>query len=1127
GNWSAGRAHSALCIAGRAAKQVKEASKLQQFANSVEQDVCRITFSLLAHGKNSAAQNYSHFQTADGDIAGYQGYQRVDSNLQRMKELGVVSHFVAQRDKLVSWLAGAGAGQGLRHAVVVRVFDDTNVWVAPSHRALPNVQAEAEAAGEHPAEEALPENRGKKTAGKQGKRKVSPLLGIIQKIFVRGDALARAWATIPLKVLVSCSLVGLVRMAHVSQSTLFRQRLHAGIKLLVQQAERHEVASLPDTIVAGINDNRKKLSICASDLTEKQQDLVLCMLNHRWSEPLVDGKLQHWCAPGCCASVPEMRARLEEALMASLGNGFEVPLLYRWKHFEPAVDYALRNTAMHGLLAHIWPQCMNSKQDDVLLEQVLDDDAPDLDPSVRQQVRLSRVYRLLCQPDTLSKLAQCVLLTRPLSAFMDRASLVDTVRHRFYLRVRGLNPPSKCPYGEDDLRSMNLGLLSGERGLEVVQQYYHLLLSEPESADWFPEFDLPYTRCILLIFTTMCDSWRRLVLPYQSITSACLRIASMSTQEGLEFLWREQQKLGACTLCKDQHFAQVLMKEVFAPGLTTDDREARYASVQSMIRDLLLHVPASSVEVEKQHAGVQIESDTRRAGAKRPTNLQRDSYILSTMQDHAATLQAVEAESFGAGKRKVNLLLRHARLLDTTAPAAGRFDVDKFSKDRPRHGRAEYRSHRIGKDGANSIHKEIAKRWRELSPRGKARFKVRAEEMQAQREQLMKEPLSRKKPDSLELTQAQVQRLGNQRLDTTLQQVSDHEVWSKGLGLWDHVSALRKEHVLPLADDATARFQGMFSYDGIVTPNAAIPSYEHPCVCSGGGVCRRHDLYEHVASLISQFDSTLVQHKLAVSEPLLLCIAPEAASSDIEVNIYASRQLTFGHEGGNFLVHLPRDVSYRAAIGRERRVRRQAPAERRRKGRLPFGLDAMVAEMHPPAVRATPAAARPLSESCMLPCKQQMCEQATFLYPRVWGLHMEAPSVQRAGSTQMQEKSARMLWTFSSQLQGFLSCATLHWTSSCVGGFPQLMVEVLPSCDFGVPQLRTRLYILMLRTTGDASDDISGDDHAGALIDLFAQSVRGSEATWEPGCSGFTVWDAMAYVDSSHHDWGTDDEQAG
>ena len=154
--------------------------------------------------------------------------------------------------------------------------------------------------------------------------------------------------------------------------------------------------------------------------------------------------------------------------------------------------------------------------------------------------------------------------------------------------------------------------------------------------------------------------------------------------------------------------------------------------------------------------------------------------------------------------------------------------------------------------------------------------------MHAQREQLMKEPLSRRKPDSLELTQAQVQRLGNKRLDSTLQQVSDHDVWKKGLGLWDHVSALRKDHVLPLADDATARFQSMFSYDGVVTPNGAIPSYEHPCVCHGGGVCRRHDLYEHVARITTQFDSILAQHKLAVSEPLLLCIAPEAALSDTE-----------------------------------------------------------------------------------------------------------------------------------------------------------------------------------------------------------------------------------------------------
>ncbi|CAE7291626.1 unnamed protein product, partial [Symbiodinium sp. KB8] len=983
-----------------------------------------VPFALLAVRRSR--QNYSHFQTADGDIAGYQGYQRVDSNLQRMKELGVVSHFVAQRDKL------------------------------------------AEAAGEQPAEEA--ENRGKKTAGKLGKRKANT--GTVFERLLRYSVLTCGASQTE-------HMGGLVRMAHVSQSTLFRQRLHAAIKLLAQQAERHEVASLPDTIVAGINDNRKKLSICASDLTDAQQDQLLGMLNHRWSEPLTDGKLQHWCAPGCCSSLPEMRAKMEEALMSSLGNGFEVPLLYRWKHFEPAVDYTLRNTAMHGLLAHIWPQCMNSKQDDILLEQVVDDDAPDLDPSIKQQVRLTRVYRLLCQPDTLAKLAQCVVLTRPLAAFMDRASLVDTVRHRFYLRVRGLNPPSNCPYGEEELRSMNLDLLTGERGLEVVQQYYHLLLSEPESADWFPEFDLPYTKCILLIFTTMCDSWRRLVLPYQSITSSCLRIASMSSQEGLEFLWREQQKVGACILCKDQHFAQVLVKQLFEPGMTADDREARYASIQNMIRDLLLHIPASSVEVEKQHAGVQIESDTRRAGAKkRPTNLQRDSYILSTMQDHAATLQAVEAECFGAGKRKVNLLLRRARLLDTTAPAAGRFDVDKFSKDQPRHGRAEYRSHRIGKDGANSLHKEIAARWRALSPRDKARFKVRAEEMHAQREQLMKEPLSRRKPDSLELTQAQVQRLGNKRLDSTLQQVSDHDVWKKGLGLWDHVSALRKDHVLPLADDATARFQSMFSYDGVVTPNGAIPSYEHPCVCHGGGVCRRHDLYEHVARITTQFDSILVQHKLAVSEPLLLCIAPEAALSDTEVNIYASQQLTFGHEGGNFLVNLPRDVSYRAALGRQHRLRRQAPAERRRKGKLPFGLDAMVAEMHPPAVRAVPVARKGKDKSSCAGSTPAPAKQAA------------ADDDENAGTADV-ELFENLFVEDSFPTLEDLAKPLLHWTLSCMGGFLQLMVE----------------------------------DHAGALIDLFAQSVRGSEEMWEPGCSGFSVWDAMAYVDHSYHDWETDDEQ--
>ena len=115
---------------------------------------------------------------------------------------------------------------------------------------------------------------------------------------------------------------------------------------------------------------------------------------------------------------------------------------------------------------------------------------------------------------------------------------------------------------------------------------------------------------------------------------------------------------------------KVFLRDIFARGLSPDDRVARFARFQALVTDLLSHVPASSVEVEKQHAGVQLETDSRRGGSKRAAPLQRDSYVLSAYQDHRATLQAVEVTCIGAGKRGVNSLLGRSRLLDTTAPAA-------------------------------------------------------------------------------------------------------------------------------------------------------------------------------------------------------------------------------------------------------------------------------------------------------------------------------------------------------------------------------------------------------------------------------------------------------------------------
>ena len=108
----------------------------------------------------------------------------MDSNLQRAKARGVVSHFVAQRQRLTDWLQGCGEGKRLCHAIVVRIFDDTNVWTAPGRHSSTD-PAGAEPLEPAEEEENPPGDDVGKNSGKQGRRKVSPLLGIIQKVFAR------------------------------------------------------------------------------------------------------------------------------------------------------------------------------------------------------------------------------------------------------------------------------------------------------------------------------------------------------------------------------------------------------------------------------------------------------------------------------------------------------------------------------------------------------------------------------------------------------------------------------------------------------------------------------------------------------------------------------------------------------------------------------------------------------------------------------------------------------------------------------------------------------------------------------------------------------------------------------
>lgn len=195
------------------------------------------------------------------------------------------------------------------------------------------------------------------------------------------------------------NLAGLVRMAHASKSTLFAQCLEVAIDSLASAVIRHPLLELPRKVLRWKNSNRHKLHACAMDLSEESVELILSVLNDDWSTSVkqLSGQLNHYCVPGCCSSDLQCRAKTKAALRATVGSFFDVPLLYRWKHWDPATHFVLRNLLIHGVLTFIWEATMNKMFDEesVNVTQYIDADEADLAPAMQQKIRMGKVWQML------------------------------------------------------------------------------------------------------------------------------------------------------------------------------------------------------------------------------------------------------------------------------------------------------------------------------------------------------------------------------------------------------------------------------------------------------------------------------------------------------------------------------------------------------------------------------------------------------------------------------------------------------------------------------------------------------------------------------------------------------------
>ena len=192
-------------------------------------------------------------------------------------------------------------------------------------------------------------------------------------------------------------------MAHAMKSSLFSRRLEQLVKKLAAQAEIIPVTTLPTRIRDLQAVNAKKLAVCQSTLSADCVTATLTMLNDDWQQDLsILGKLTHWCQAGCCKNEQTARNKIQAVLEKLLLDTFEVPLLYRWKHVEPAAEFTLRGLLVHRVLEFCWRNCLSEQLDEAVQPggpDHVDIDEADLSPAEKQKVRATKVLHLLSEPE--------------------------------------------------------------------------------------------------------------------------------------------------------------------------------------------------------------------------------------------------------------------------------------------------------------------------------------------------------------------------------------------------------------------------------------------------------------------------------------------------------------------------------------------------------------------------------------------------------------------------------------------------------------------------------------------------------------------------------------------------------
>eukprot|EP00435_Cladocopium_sp_Y103_P050187 s1190_g15.t1 len=381
----------------------------------------------------------------------------------------------------------------------------------------------------------------------------------------------------------------MVRLTRAMKSSKFQDNFEKALTGIAERMDRRVVPELPSSVKTWWENNRALVKMALSGLPPEAQEIILAVFNDPWRfDPNTwrEGCFVHWCTAGCCRSADEAKVKSREALRRLCQEYPAIPLLYRWKHWEPALNWAIRGTFCNGVLQYALSMC--SDESSVAKFADLDPDSPDLSFALKQEVRLTKSVAFLTSDSIWQDLGVSFLVSNPLADFMDHVSFIETCRSRVNLKECGLKLPT----------STSDATVESVRIVETLAEYSTILQAVPD-ADLLDMFGLDFGTVFPHVFCTMCDTWRRLSLPSQRGWVQLLGIFFTSVEDASNTL--QGLAIADCPCCNGDDCTRV--------ALAVTNQGTDLAMVEELMKlfgEALYHLPASSVNVEKLHANTQI-----------------------------------------------------------------------------------------------------------------------------------------------------------------------------------------------------------------------------------------------------------------------------------------------------------------------------------------------------------------------------------------------------------------------------------------------------------------------------------------------------------------------------------------